>query len=36
MRAMVQAANTHESQGDIPEWMYNFLKANFDSMKEGG
>ncbi|MDR5654492.1 hypothetical protein [Ruixingdingia sedimenti] len=37
MRAMVQAANNHESQGDMPERMYDFLKANYDRMKaEGG
>lgn len=37
MRAMVQAANNHESQGDMPERMYAFLKANYARMKaEGG
>ena len=37
MRAMVEAANNHESQGDMPERMYDFLKANYARMKaEGG
>lgn len=36
MRAMVQAANSHESADDMPERMYAFLKENHARMVAAG